>query len=137
MNFTATLKPLVAAAALACAGQALAQVTFYEGEGFRGRALAANRTINNFSEIGFNDRASSVIVERGRWEVCEDAAFHGRCVVLRKRQLRLAARHGPRKPDLVRPGGEQQQRSLRGLRPAGAAAGADLRIPPTAERAYV
>ena len=84
MNFTATLKPLVAAAALACAGQALAQVTFYEGEGFRGRALAANRTINNFSEIGFNDRASSVIVERGRWEVCEDAAFRGRCVVLRR-----------------------------------------------------
>jgi len=84
MNFTATLKPLVAAAALACAGQALAQVTFYEGEGFRGRALAANRTINNFSEIGFNDRASSVIVERGRWEVCEHANFQGRCVVLKK-----------------------------------------------------
>ena len=84
MNFNATLKPLVAAAAFACAGQALAQVTFYEGEGFRGRALASNRTINNFSEIGFNDRASSVIVERGRWEVCEDAAFRGRCVVLRK-----------------------------------------------------
>jgi len=84
MKLNATLKPLVAAAALACAGQALAQVTFYEGEGFRGRALAANRTINNFADIGFNDRASSVIVENGRWQVCEDAAFRGRCVVLRR-----------------------------------------------------
>ncbi len=31
-----------------------------------------------------NDRASSVIVDRGRWEVCENAGFGGRCVVLRR-----------------------------------------------------
>src|SRR5262249_32640152 len=30
------------------------------------------------------DRASSVIIDRGRWEVCEDAGFNGRCVVLRR-----------------------------------------------------
>jgi uncharacterized protein YcfJ len=34
--------------------------------------------------VGFNDRASSVVVERGRWEVCEDWRFQGRCVVLRR-----------------------------------------------------
>ena len=84
MNFSTAFKPLLAAAALLAAGQALAQVTFYEGEGFRGRAFAVNRTVGNFTDVGFNDRASSVIVDRGRWEACEDAGFRGRCVVLRQ-----------------------------------------------------
>lgn len=69
--------------ALTLTSLALADVTFYEGEGFRGRAFSAVRPINNFKSAGFNDRASSVIVEGGRWEVCEDARFRGRCVVLR------------------------------------------------------
>ena len=30
-----------------------------------------------------NDRASSVVVERGEWQVCDDSRFNGRCVVLR------------------------------------------------------
>jgi uncharacterized protein YcfJ len=34
--------------------------------------------------FGFNDRASSVVVDHGRWEVCEDARFEGRCVILRR-----------------------------------------------------
>jgi uncharacterized protein YcfJ len=77
-------KAVVAVAALGCAAQAAAQITLYEGEGFRGRAFNANGTIWNLQQFGFNDRASSVIVERGRWEVCEDARFGGRCVVLRR-----------------------------------------------------
>jgi uncharacterized protein YcfJ len=84
MNIITILKPLAAAAALLAAGQAFAQVTFYEGEGFRGRAFAADRPIGNFADFGFNDRASSVVVDRGRWEVCEDAGFRGHCVVLRR-----------------------------------------------------
>lgn len=83
-NIATAIKPIVAAAALMAAGHALAQVTFYEGEGFRGRAFAANRTVDNFADIGFNDRASSVVVDRGRWEVCEDAGFNGRCTVLKR-----------------------------------------------------
>jgi uncharacterized protein YcfJ len=84
MKITTALRPLVAAAALLGAGQAFAQVTFYEHEGFRGRVFAADRPIANFAAYGFNDRASSVVVDRGRWEVCEDAGFRGRCVVLRR-----------------------------------------------------
>jgi uncharacterized protein YcfJ len=70
-------------AAIAIANVASAQVTFYEGEGFRGRVFSANRPVDNFKRFGFNDRASSVIVDGGRWEVCEDARFKGRCTVLR------------------------------------------------------
>jgi uncharacterized protein YcfJ len=78
------LKILAGLIGLAAAAQAAAQVTFYEGEGFRGRTFTANGEIRNFERFGFNDRASSVIVERGRWEVCEDARFEGRCAILRR-----------------------------------------------------
>jgi len=77
------LRSLLAVAGLAVAAQAAAQVTFYEGEGFRGRTFTADRTIPNFEPYGFNDRASSAIVDRGNWQVCEDAGFGGRCAILR------------------------------------------------------
>src|SRR5439155_25403628 len=78
-----TLKTLLAVAAVGFATQAAAQITFYEGEGFRGRAFTTDKQVWNFERYGFNDRASSAVVNRGRWEVCEDARFEGRCVVLR------------------------------------------------------
>lgn len=62
---------------------ASAQVTFYEQEGFRGRAFTTERTISNLDRYGFNDSASSVVVTRGRWEVCTDEQFEGDCRVLR------------------------------------------------------
>ena len=78
-----TFQFAIAASVVMLATQAMAQVTFYEGEGFRGRTFAATQRVDNFQRAGFNDQASSVIVERGRWEVCEHALFEGRCVVLR------------------------------------------------------
>src|SRR5438128_7188646 len=83
MNPSKLMKPLFAAALLGAAAHASAQITFYEGEGFRGRAFATDRPVWNLARVGFNDRASSVVVDRGRWEICEDARFEGRCVVLR------------------------------------------------------
>jgi uncharacterized protein YcfJ len=77
-------KLFIGASALMLGANAMAQVTFYEGEGFRGRAFSTGREMQDFSRSGFNDRASSVIVDRGRWEVCEDSRFRGRCVVLRQ-----------------------------------------------------
>jgi uncharacterized protein YcfJ len=62
---------------------AAAQITFYENEGFQGRNFTTNKAVGNFERNGFNDRASSVVVTGDRWEVCEDARFGGRCVVLR------------------------------------------------------
>jgi uncharacterized protein YcfJ len=79
----AILKTALAVAGVAIATQAAAQVTFYEREGFDGRAFTTERQVENFERYGFNDRASSVVVVGDRWEVCEDARFGGRCVVLR------------------------------------------------------
>jgi uncharacterized protein YcfJ len=78
-----TLSAVAIAVAATTATQALAQLTFYENEGFQGRTFYTERQVTNFSQYGFNDRASSVIVLGNRWEVCEDAQFNGRCAVLR------------------------------------------------------
>ena len=77
-------KTAVAASLLLLAGYASAQVTFYEGEGYRGRAFTTEQGVANFNRAGFNDRASSVVVDRGRWEVCEDSRYRGKCVILRR-----------------------------------------------------
>ncbi len=77
------LRSALAVAAVAISAQAAAQVTFYERENFQGRSFTAEEQIDNFQRFGFNDRASSAVVAGNRWEVCEDAGFGGRCVVLR------------------------------------------------------
>jgi uncharacterized protein YcfJ len=85
---------LVALAAALAAGAASAQVTLYSQERFHGRPFSANQSIYNLDRAGFNDRASSAIVERGTWEVCEDSDFRGRCMVLRPGQYPSLASMG-------------------------------------------
>ena len=77
------MKKLLALAAIALAAQASAQVTFYERESFQGRSFTTQQPIGNLERFGFSDRASSVMVQGQHWEVCEDARFRGRCVLLR------------------------------------------------------
>ena len=89
-----TLTAALGAATLVAALNAAAQVTFYSQEGMRGRPFAVNGTVENFDGSGFNDRASSVIVQRGRWEVCEHAYFRGACTVLRPGQYPSLAAMG-------------------------------------------
>jgi uncharacterized protein YcfJ len=79
LNFT------IAVAALALTAQAAqAQIAFYDKEGMHGRVFSTEREVRNFMRVGFNDRASSVIVEHGQWEVCDDADFRGQCRILRR-----------------------------------------------------
>ncbi len=74
---------VAAVAAVAISTQAAAEITYYEREGFAGRSFTAQYQVSNLESIGFYDRASSAVVTGNRWEVCEDARFNGRCVVLR------------------------------------------------------
>ena len=79
----ALLRIALSLAGLAFAAQATAQITFYEQEGFAGRSFTTEKRVGHFDRYGFNDRASSVVVDSERWEVCEDAHFNGRCMILR------------------------------------------------------
>lgn len=97
------LRTLVGAAVIGLAAQATAQVTFYEGDGFGGRSFTVDNVVPNFAPLGFNDRARSAIVEHGRWEVCEDAGFQGRCVILRPGRYDLSGIDMYRRISSVRP----------------------------------
>jgi len=80
------LRLTMTAVAVLMAGQALAEVTFFERENFQGRSYTAQQQVPNLQRSGFNDRASSMIVggdRNARWEVCEDARFGGHCMILR------------------------------------------------------
>jgi uncharacterized protein YcfJ len=79
----AILRNALVLAGAAIATQAVADVTFYEHEGFKGRSFSTEKQVDNFKSVGFNDRASSVVVDRDWWQACEDALFGGRCVFLR------------------------------------------------------
>jgi len=77
------LQALLVSAGFVLAGNAVAQVTLFQDDGFQGRRLSANGPIENFADRGFNDEASSAEVRGGTWQVCTDAYFRGQCVTLR------------------------------------------------------
>jgi uncharacterized protein YcfJ len=79
----AILRNALVLTGVAFANQAAAEVTFYEREDFKGRSFNTEQQAENFKSVGFNDRASSVVVDRDWWQACEDAQFGGRCVFLR------------------------------------------------------
>jgi uncharacterized protein YcfJ len=72
----------IAFAAALAAPSALAQVTLYSADNFNGASYPINWDTPNLDPYGFNDRTNSVIIDRGRWEFCQDAYFSGRCTVL-------------------------------------------------------
>lgn len=63
-------------------GAGASQIDLYADEGFQGRTFTTDKAVADFRRIGFNDRVSSVVVSGERWEVCQDAGFDGRCMVL-------------------------------------------------------
>ena len=65
-----------------CAFAASAQIVLYENDNFNGRSYRASYSVPNLNDGGFNDKASSVTVRGGRWQLCDDAYFRGSCVTL-------------------------------------------------------
>ena len=63
----------------------------YSDAGFRGEAVRIDGAVPSLSRIGFNDRASSMAINRGVWEVCVDANFRGRCEIIAASAGRLHA----------------------------------------------
>jgi len=51
----------------------------YEGQSLSGRNFVVSDYLANLDGTGFNDRASSLRIERGYWMFCSDANFRGEC----------------------------------------------------------
>jgi uncharacterized protein YcfJ len=88
------MRHLIAVLAAVVAFPAAAQITLYGREEFDGRSVSFDNGERNLARESFNDRASSAIVRGGRYEVCEDENFGGRCVVLRPGQYPSLAAMG-------------------------------------------
>jgi uncharacterized protein YcfJ len=91
---TSTGRIAMGFAVLMLAHPAAAQLTLYEAEGLRGQVFTADRPISNLERYGFNDRASSAVVQRGDWEVCEHENWQGNCMILRPGQYPSLAAMG-------------------------------------------
>ena len=73
---------------------AQAQISLYDRDGLRGRVLSTSNEVRDFTRAGFNDRASSLVIEHGQWEVCDDINYRGQCMVLRRGTYNSLAQMG-------------------------------------------
>jgi hypothetical protein len=78
----ATVAATVLVGATVSATVNAAEITFYEYAGFGGRSLTLRGYSPDFDAIGFNDRAASIVIRSGTWQVCTDANFGGTCATL-------------------------------------------------------
>ena len=73
---------------------AFAEITLYGRDGFDGRSITITGPMRNLEREKFGARASSAIVRGGRYEICDDRGFQGRCLVLRPGQYPSLAAMG-------------------------------------------
>ena len=73
-----------AASAQYDAPQDEAALILFSGADYTGEAVNIFDPIHALPDIRFNDRARSVAVLSGAWEICEHSDFTGRCVLLRE-----------------------------------------------------
>ena len=62
-------------------GWGRSSIVVYENSNFRGASREFTSEDRNLGRTPFNDRISSMRVQ-GRWEVCTDAEFRGRCRIV-------------------------------------------------------
>jgi hypothetical protein len=83
---------LLAALLLASATTIAGEMTLFSHQHFGGREITVRDATPNLREAGFNDKASSMVVRSGRWEVCIDADYRGECMVFERGEYRTLAR---------------------------------------------
>jgi len=54
----------------------------FEHAGYQGQPYEVRGDMPDLTAIRFNDKASSIKILRGEWQVCEDVDYQGRCWIL-------------------------------------------------------
>ena len=65
------------------ARMASGSIELFAGPGFRGRSLQLDSSAPNLRRSGFDDRALSLVVNEGVWQLCTDPGYEGLCRVYR------------------------------------------------------
>ncbi|HZX26350.1 MAG TPA: beta/gamma crystallin-related protein, partial [Telluria sp.] len=64
------------------------EITLYTQPDFKGREITLRDVTPDLSEFGFKDRAASLMVRSGRWEVCFDTEFRAPCTIYERGEYR-------------------------------------------------
>jgi hypothetical protein len=59
-----------------------ADLVLYAEDDFQGRPVSVVIDMRQLGTLNFNDRASSVVIEKGAWVLCSDEDFSGTCITL-------------------------------------------------------
>jgi hypothetical protein len=79
----------VACALMFAAGSAAAgELTLYNRIDFGGREITLREPIPDLAALGYDERTASMMVRRGRWELCSQPGFRGECAVLERGEYR-------------------------------------------------
>ncbi len=109
--------PLLALVLVLCAAihsdafaQSRARATIFRDQDFQGDRRTLDGAVPDFNSIGFNDRTSSIQIDSGTWEFCEDANFRGRCITLSQDERNLAGSSLDDRFSSARPVADRNQR---------------------------
>ena len=72
------------------------EMTLFSRGDFGGREITLRDATPNLIDMGFNDKASSMQVRSGRWEVCSDVQFRGECAIFERGDYRTLDRFNNR-----------------------------------------
>lgn len=75
--------------AAAVHAQGRPQIILYQEDNFRGNQLRLDGENARLKLDRFDDRASSVRVISGTWELCDDDVFKGRCITVSRDEPKL------------------------------------------------
>lgn len=59
-----------------------ADLVLYEEGDFQGRPVNVVIDMRQLGTVNFNDRASSVVIEKGAWVLCTEEDYSGTCITL-------------------------------------------------------
>ncbi|MEO0983528.1 MAG: beta/gamma crystallin-related protein [Pseudomonadota bacterium] len=76
---TLALAAAVFVAAPSAPAQDAPEAVLYDGQGFSGSPQPVRSAVSRLNRLRFNDRASSIDIRSGAWQICEDANYRGRC----------------------------------------------------------
>lgn len=82
LTFAASTAILAGVAHAQLSGGPTGSVTLHDGAGFTGTSVEINGPMERLTQLRFNDKASSITINEGVWEVCADSRFRGRCQVI-------------------------------------------------------
>lgn len=66
-------------------------ITLYNGGQFSGGSRTLTDSVPHLNVLNFNNKASSVRITSGRWELCVDPGYAGRCVTISANVLHLGS----------------------------------------------